>query len=118
MGGRSSQQRKAENHTIWVNEWDGSIFRVDIQRVFMSSGGNSATVQFTLTSAAGKPLANVIVLPVSSDVSVATVPGPVASDVNGQGDILVTSVNAGVADIALSYPNDNNGAGRIVVTVV
>ncbi len=117
MGSRSSQLRKFENYTILENEWDGSVLRAKPDTLnIVGTGADSALLE--LRTADGAPVVGATISATTRNAGVATAPSPLTpTDVNGQTALVVNGVAQGVTAIDLSYPGDNQGAGKVLVTI-
>ncbi len=117
MGGRSSQLRKFENHTILESEWNGSVLRAKPDTLnIVGTGADSALIE--LRTADGAPVIGAIITAVTRNAGVATAASPLtATDINGQTALVVDGVAAGVTAIDLGYPGDSQGAGKVTVIV-
>ncbi len=117
MGSRSSQLRKFENHTILENEWDGSVLRATPAELGIVGGGDESAI-LELRTVDGAPVVGETISIASDNPTVAS-PRSTAlvTDANGQAVMVVDGIIIGFANMLLSYPNDNQGAGKVRITV-
>ncbi len=117
MGGRSSQLRKFENHTILESEWDGSILRAIPDTLSIVGGGNESAI-LELRTADGAPVVGETIAIDSDNPLIASPQSTgIVTDANGQAVMVVDGILIGIANMLLSYPNDNQGAGKVRIAV-